>query len=138
MDYRRSFPAKNPQSSMLYTCITWSHHVCPRIMYKVGLPINEEGAQRDRHQRAHSVSRLAPYLGELLINIIWPLVVALLALLVEPMRRWLSRTWDFCGDRLSSLSEDRKAKRVTALSTMIERSWRTFCAELVDLFSLLG
>jgi hypothetical protein len=62
-----------------------------------------------------------PTLGELIINIIWPLVVAVLvALLVEPLRRWLSRTWDSLSDHLASLSESRRAKRIETLELKIK------------------
>jgi hypothetical protein len=61
-----------------------------------------------------------PTLGELLINIIWPVVVALLALLVEPFRRWLSRTWNSLSDRIASLSDNRRAKRITALKLKVQ------------------
>jgi hypothetical protein len=61
-----------------------------------------------------------PTLGEFIINIMWPLVVALLvAFLFEPLRRWLSRKWNFFVDRLSSMSTKRRAKRIQALELKI-------------------
>jgi hypothetical protein len=62
-----------------------------------------------------------PTLGELLINIIWPVVVALLALLVEPLRRWLSRTRNSLSDRIASLSDNRRAKRIQTLKLKVQR-----------------
>ena len=61
-----------------------------------------------------------PTLGELITNLLWPLVAAILvALLVEPLRRWLSRTWNFLLDRISSLSDSRRAKRIEALELKV-------------------
>jgi hypothetical protein len=61
-----------------------------------------------------------PTLGELITNIIWPLVAALLvALLVEPLRRWLSRTWSFLSDRIASLSDNLRARRITAFELKV-------------------
>jgi hypothetical protein len=62
-----------------------------------------------------------PTLGELVINIIWPLVIALLvALLIEPLQRWLSQLWSLLSDRIASLSDNRKAKRINALELKIK------------------
>jgi hypothetical protein len=41
----------------------------------------------------------------LISTLLVALLVALLALLVGPSRRWLSRTWNFCGDKISSSSD---------------------------------
>jgi hypothetical protein len=54
--------------------------------------------------------------GEVIVLILTALLVALL---VEPLRLWLSRTWNFCGDRLSSMSTKRRVKRIQALELKI-------------------
>jgi Flp pilus assembly pilin Flp len=62
-----------------------------------------------------------PTPGELVINTIWPLVIALLmALLIEPLRRWLSRIWSSLSDYLSSLSDGRRIKRINALERKVK------------------
>jgi hypothetical protein len=59
--------------------------------------------------------------GEVIIIIVLPsLATLLVALLVEPLRRWLSRTWNFFLDRISSLSSHLRASRIGALELKIK------------------
>jgi hypothetical protein len=61
-----------------------------------------------------------PTMGELIINIIWPLVVALFVALLGPLRQWISQTRDFISDRIASLSANRRAKQINALELKIK------------------
>jgi hypothetical protein len=62
-----------------------------------------------------------PTIGEFIINIMWPLLVAfLVAFLFEPLRRWLSWTRNFLLDRISSLSSNLRTKRIEALELEIK------------------
>lgn len=57
-------------------------------------------------------------IGELVVVVALPLLVALI---VEPLRRWLSRTWDFCLDRAASLSDNLRANRIKDLELRTEQ-----------------
>lgn len=60
-----------------------------------------------------------PPLGEFIVDIIWPLVAGFLLLALGPLRRWLSRTWNLISDRLASLSDSRRIRRIQVLESQI-------------------
>jgi hypothetical protein len=61
-------------------------------------------------------------IGELIaIAVLTLLATLVVALIIEPLRRWISRTWDFLRDRWSSLSDSRTASQIRALERKIEQ-----------------
>jgi hypothetical protein len=59
-------------------------------------------------------------LGEVVVlSVLTFLATLVVALLVEPLRRWLSRKWDLFVDRISSFSTRRRLKRIESLELRI-------------------